>query len=909
MVKYNLSPQATSFVGRTQEIAEITARITEENCRLLTLRGTGGIGKTRLALAVAERLLAHFADGAYFVGLQALTSAKDILSTIVDVLEIQLHDGSSTQEQLHHFLQNKEMLLVMDNFEHLLAGAVFLEDIILAAPAVKILVTSREALNLRSEWLYFVRGMSFPEDDEAIEAYSAVQLFEERAKQVQHDFAIQDEPLAVAKICRLVEGLPLGIELAAGWLKRLSCEDIAAEIERNIDILATDLHRVADRHRSIRAVFASSWKLLSAGERTIFMQLSIFRGGFTREAATQVTGASLFILSDLVDKSMLHLRPSGRYEIHNLLRQYGEEKLDNAPSVRQNAVEKHCEYYSSLLPDTRFFMRYGPSSHLRRTITLENENILLAWRYIIEHRKLSAVHYGLINFGLEYAYNKRETSQLLSQTIGFLRQEAPQSIVLGFALMTYGVFCRLKGDYEQALRYLYEGVDLLRRSNAEQELVWALNWLGITMFFKSDFAKARSASQEAFELSETIDDKVGMGSALTNFVSIARMEGHYNDAQRLGKRATELLKEGGDHPGYLFRSGYLAEIAQLQGEYSTARQMMKELLPHYIDLGSDWDTGQAYEFIGHIEHALGNYGDAEENLLESLRYAHKHGDPRRISFSLLGLGDLYGGMGQLKRAKRAYQEAIEIAEPALQRWQTTWALRGLGQITYYEGEYERSQRYCERSLEGCAEIHWVYGTVQANNVLGMVAVERKEYEVARHYFYKSLAANLENETPPVVLATILGIARLLAAVRQPEGAVELLSLILSDPKSHSDTKTAAQRLLADLQDEIGIEAFAAAVARGEKDFLERRVESLKENLIASKSSTLVEEPSDLIEALSEREIEVLHLVAAGKSNREIASELYLALGTVKTHVHNICGKLGASNRMEATATARDLGLL
>ncbi len=331
------------FIGREPEIADIVALLDDPGCRLLSLIGPGGMGKTRLALEVASRKQDDFADGVFFVALQSLASPEGIPAAVGEALGINFQSinadsqilgidstlAGDARQQLLNYLSNQQLLLLMDNFEHVVEGAHLVADILEYAPRIKILTTSREALNLQLEWVRHVSGMSFPENGHLgeIDRYSAVKLFIERATRTRGDFSLEHELPCVVEVCRLVEGMPLGIELAATWLKSLSCRDIAAEIRRSADILATTARDVPERHRSIRAVFLYSWMLLNETEQNTLMQLSIFRSGVSRDAIQAVTGASLFVLTALVEKSLI-TTSDGRYYMHDLLRQYAEEQLE-----------------------------------------------------------------------------------------------------------------------------------------------------------------------------------------------------------------------------------------------------------------------------------------------------------------------------------------------------------------------------------------------------------------------------------------------------------------------------------------------------------------------------------------------------------------------------------------------------
>jgi transcriptional regulator with XRE-family HTH domain len=278
--RHNLPPQPTPFIGRADELAEIAERLTDPACRLLTLVGPGGIGKTRLALEAAHEQQPNFADGVYFVALTPIASPNLVAPAIAGTLKLTSYDPADPIASIVHDLREKALLLLLDNFEHLLEATNLLTDILAAAPQVKILVTSREALNLQEEWVRRVDGLSFPVsgDDENAEDYSAIRLFVERARRIRGNFSLTDESDNVARICQLVQGMPLAIELAATWLKTLPCARIADEIQRNLDFLASPLRNVAERHRSVRAIFDQSWKLLTIEEQSVFQTL-VQQGG------------------------------------------------------------------------------------------------------------------------------------------------------------------------------------------------------------------------------------------------------------------------------------------------------------------------------------------------------------------------------------------------------------------------------------------------------------------------------------------------------------------------------------------------------------------------------------------------------------------------------------------------------
>ena len=325
----NLPVQLTSLIGRDRELAEIDRLLEDPNCRLLTLVGPGGIGKTRLALHAAARRVEKHTQGVYFVPLTAVASPEFLVPTVAATLQFSIDTNASDKDpktQLLDFLGRQSMLLVIDNFEHLVEAAPLLDELLERARQIRLIVTSRERLNLRSEWTFDVPGLTYPRNGNGarIEDYGALSLFAERARQVDPGFSISEEERPHAtRICRLVEGMPLGIELAAAWVSTLSCKEIAEEVERSADFLATSLRDVPAKHRSIRAAFEQSWRLLSGAPRVGFGRLSVFQGGFRREAAAAVAGLDLPMLADLVNKSLLRRTAVGRHEVHELLRPCG----------------------------------------------------------------------------------------------------------------------------------------------------------------------------------------------------------------------------------------------------------------------------------------------------------------------------------------------------------------------------------------------------------------------------------------------------------------------------------------------------------------------------------------------------------------------------------------------------------
>ncbi len=463
----NLPSERTPFVGRKDELTEIKQQLCET--RLLSLIGPGGIGKTRLALKAAEGVNDDFEDGVFFVPLAPIRSVKDIIQTIAEGLNFPIATHEDPQLQLLRYLRKRQLLLVMDNFEHLLDGVGIVSEILQAASGVKILATSRERLNLQSETVLHVGGMDFPAQagSKGALTYDSITLFMQNASKVRPGFdPSPDELGGIANICQIVGGMPLAIELAAAWLHIINVNEIAIELEKDLDILATEVRDAPARHRSIRAVFDHSWSLLDQAEQEIFMRLSVFRGGFTREAAQQVAGASLQLLAGLADKSFLNHDPdSGRLEVHELLRQYAQEQLEKTPEASLSAQEAHAAYYAEFMQQRGEYLKSSKQMRALAEIEADMENVRAAWRYDLNQKNTPQIWkfiYGLWHFHWIRWWN-HAGMELFAEAVKALQGEVDDEseALRALAMAFQAYFMAWLGIPESGYELAGEGVEIL----------------------------------------------------------------------------------------------------------------------------------------------------------------------------------------------------------------------------------------------------------------------------------------------------------------------------------------------------------------------------------------------------------------------------------------------------------------
>ena len=423
--KHNLPLQTTAFVGRDEELAELSNLLVDDSIRLMTILAPGGMGKTRLSLEAARQAFDNFTNGVYFVELAPLSSGEQIVPAIATAVEYSfIQDGREQKQQILDFLSNKKLLLVMDNFEHLLDSAAIVSDILTVAENVQIMATSRQRLGLSGETVLYLGGMDFPNwetPEDALE-YAAVKLFMNSARYAQPNFELTSDNLNfVARICRLVQGMPLGIVLSGAWVVMLTLDEIASELEQGIDILTDELGEFPERQQSIRVVMEYSWQMMTEPEQAAFMKLSVFKKGFTREAAQIVAGANLRILMSLVTKSLLRRDSnSGRYEIHELLRQYAHEKLEESGNLEE-CYRSHTVFFAEFLAEKLPLLKGGGQLKAIDLLDADFENCRAAWLWAIAQKDeqlvgsmIDSLHlYLTFHYWHEIAYELFEMARIV----------------------------------------------------------------------------------------------------------------------------------------------------------------------------------------------------------------------------------------------------------------------------------------------------------------------------------------------------------------------------------------------------------------------------------------------------------------------------------------------------------------
>ena len=620
----NLPAESTPFVGRKGELDQIKQHL--ESTRLLTLTGPGGIGKSRLALRSALELSEDFEDGIFYVSLAPISSAEHIIQTIAESLKFPLATQEEPLHQLLRYLRHKHLLLVMDNFEHLLEGVEIVSEILRAASGVKILSTSREKLNLLSETAFVIRGMDLPRQVYSgdIKNYDAISLFVQSANKVCPGFSpVQAELTQIASICQIVQGMPLAIVLAAAWLQILSLEEILAELKIGLDILVTDVRDAPERHRSIRSVFDHSWSLLEHTEQEIFMQLSVFRGGFTRPAAQQVSGASLQQLMELVNKSFLSHDPdSGRLEVHELLRQYAQEQLQENSQTCLSAQEAHAAFFAEFM-QARWQQLKGEHQLIALSeIEADIENVRTAWRfYLNQNNSPQTLKFikGLWMVCWIRGWNLAGMQLFAEAAQDQDNMESGQDAALRATAMAFqGYFMAWLDLSEQGYELAKAGMNILEGFNDPEALILAIYSFVVNCFFQNRVAEQIEVTKKMFSLVTEIDDDWLTAFILFAVGMAALINEDYSEARRVADSQLKLCEEMGDVVGSTLPLIVLGHAALAQGEFEQARGFYQRCKKMSQETGFLYSFQTSSKYLGKVDISLGNINEAEQNLQQCL---------------------------------------------------------------------------------------------------------------------------------------------------------------------------------------------------------------------------------------------------------------------------------------------------
>ena len=620
----NLPPQPTSLIGREKEVSEVCERLSRPDVKLLTLTGAGGTGKTRLGLQAAAELTQHFEDGVYFVSLAAIRDPQLVVGAVAGTLGVKEAGGQPLLVSLEDYLREKHILLMVDNFEHLLEAAPKVTELLSAAPNLKVLATSRIPLRLYGENEYSVPPLALPDPEqplpvERLTHYEAVRLFVERAQAAKADFSLTNENApAVAEICYRLDGLPLAIELAAASIKLLTPQAMLGRLGDRLKLLTGGARDLPERQRTLRSTIEWSYGLLGEGEKVLFARLSVFAGGRTLEAIEAICNAEgdvpmdvLDALESLVDKSLLRqeegVRGEPRFYMLETIHEYAREKLQESGEAEE-LRRLHAQYFLSLAEEAKPRINEVERDLWRSRLEAEHGNLRAALRWAMDSEDSSTalrLADAIFWFWFHRGYWK-EGRGWLEEALGLPGASTPTA-ERAEALTDVGILAWLQGDHDVARSRLEESVTLCRNLQYRYGLVHSLHFLSMEMLGRGDTTAARSMAEESVEIARTGEGGFDLAIVLANLGLAAHTQNDYAVARSVLRECIEVCRNIGDNWLLSLPYRHLGYMELRNGNYEQAMALFKEGLSALSDVKEKWFIARAVETLAISSAMQGDY--------------------------------------------------------------------------------------------------------------------------------------------------------------------------------------------------------------------------------------------------------------------------------------------------------------
>ncbi len=849
--KQRMPAQLTPLIGREQEVQTVCALLLSPDVRLLTLTGTGGTGKTRLGLEVATALLDNFRDGVCFVSLASINDPELVIPTIAQSLGLWEAEDRPLLQLLKTYLQEKHLLLLLDNFEQVVIAAPFLTDLLAASLELKILVTSRAVLHISGEHEFLVPRLAVPDlkrlpDSEALLRYTAVSLFIQRARAIKPDFQLtKTNTRIIGEICVRLDGLPLALELAAACIKLLPPQALLARLQHSLQILTGGARDMPARQQTLRNTIAWSYNQLDAQEQRLFQQLSVFVGGCTVRAVEAICttlgdGTAMILdgVASLIDKSLLQQTEQEGEEPYLLMletiREYGLECLA-ASGEMQATRQAHAAYYLQLTEEAEQHLLGVEQVLWLDRLEREQDNVRAALSLLIESGELeTALRLGGALWRFWWMRGHLSEGRAVLERMLMVPGVVASSI-RAKALIGAGVLTGEQGNWFQAERLCEESLRLFRALHDSRGIVTSIWMLGHAAVTTGKYAEAHTLGEEALSLSRQVNDTWGIATSLEILTSTAHDEGKYDEARAWGEQYLTYARKAGDTR----------------------------------------TTAHALLMLGVVNFSLGDLVRGYTLLTEGLALSKEVGDERNIAYALSYLGMVTFLQGEYTTAPALFEESLARAGRVGDREAIAWGRLGQAILALFQGDYAVAQKQLEECLVILRELDYHNKFLVAFCLEGLGCV-----------------ATMLGE--PVWAARLWGKAE---TVRAAGG-----------PSMPPVVRTIYEQFVVTVHTQLDEQAFAAAWAEG-------RVMTLEQVLAAKGAATIpgdipnmaqsatTKTPPTYPAGLTAREVEVLRLVAQGLTDAQVAEKLVVSPRTVNWHLTSIYSKLQVSSRSAATRYA------
>jgi|GEM_PF-3036916 len=784
----------TAFIGREKEISDYSRLLFDPSCRLLTLSGFGGSGKTRLAMELARIASEEKGEQVIFVSLAPIRTALDILFAVADALTLSYtHPGVQTKStplpteellftSLIQYLHTRRMIIILDNFEHLLEHGNIITSILTSCPEITIVITSREPTGISGEWIREISGLSCPSGIQGTDdpfAFDSMQLFRELALRIRPDFKPDDSEIeAMLKICRLVDGLPLGIELAVPWLHTMTCTQMAREVESNIDFLEKHYTNLSERHRSIRAIFEQTWSILEPEARSCFRKLSIFRGGFSAEAAQIVAGAPRRALTSLAQRSLIHFNERNRFEILEVIRQFALERLRSVPRESDVIADRHARYYLRIVTESQSSLKGSEQIQALNRIQVDLDNIRTAWKRGVQRGMTEDIDNAAFSLFLFYDIGSRfaEGAAMFAEAITALPidHEDDSGPLMSILHAAHAWFTRYS-DIAASEREFKDSIEVLSESQdpARTAFVLVLSTLH-TESVPEDERVHRL--EEGLEKYSSIGDAWGEALAKEG-LAFTHAHSDPHAAQSFASESLAIRQSIRDTWGISLSRYTYGYVLEFLGNNDTAREQYEESarIRRKLDQDKDGQMGCLLS-IARIDYKNGSYNQCEQGLLTVKQTGLENGLYLRVAQSLSGLITLALIRDNPERAWDLSEELFDhITEYDLKR-ELPGALVLKGNIRFALGEVTSAKHFYEHAYS--------LDPNSSGALLGLGLLYGDE-DIERSYrnFHTILRrGETESSQTEILLKAAVETARCLAESGQPTEAVCLYRFVIHHPR-------------------------------------------------------------------------------------------------------------------------------